>query len=104
MIALVVVGVLGGAVFGARSAVSATGTPAPVARALAPVGVDGSLSSDPAPVPVGVTAPVSAPLPAAGRGPARGATGVGGTVTDGVATEWVRAIAGNSFFPVCRTE
>jgi len=65
VIALVVVGVLGGAVFGARSAVSATGTPAPapVARALAPVAVDGSLSADPAPVPVGVTAPVSAPLP-----------------------------------------
>jgi len=104
VIALVVVGVLGGAVFGARSAVSATGTPAPAPRALAPVAVDGSLSADPAPVPVGVTAPVSAPLPAAGRDPARGATGVGGTVTDGVATECGRATAGNCLFAVCRTE
>jgi len=102
VIALVVVGVLGGAVLGARSAVSVTGTPAPVTRALAPVAVDGSLSADPAPVPVGVTAPVSAPLPAAGRGPARGATGVGGD--HHVATECGRATAGNCLFAVCRTE
>ena len=62
VVALVVVGVLGGGVFGARAAVSATGAPVPVAQALAPVAVDGSLSADPAPVPGDVAAPVSAPL------------------------------------------
>ncbi len=63
VLALVAVGLLVGAVIGARAAVSATGTQGPVAQALAPVAVDGSISSDPGMVPENVVAPVSAPLP-----------------------------------------
>ena len=63
VLALVAVGLLVGAVIGARAAVSATGTQGPVAQALAPVAVDGSISSDPGTVPENVAAPVSAPLP-----------------------------------------
>ena len=63
VVALVVAGLLIGAVFGVRAALSATGSPVRVAQALAPVAVDGSLNTDPSTVPVGVTAPVSAPPP-----------------------------------------
>ncbi len=63
VVALVVVGLLIGAVFGVRAALSATGSPVRVAQALAPVAVDGNLNTDPSTVPVGVTAPVSAPPP-----------------------------------------
>ncbi|MEO9221660.1 MAG: murein transglycosylase [Mycobacteriaceae bacterium] len=63
VLAFVAVGLLVGAVIGARAAVSATGTQGPVAQALAPVAVDGSISSDPGTVPENVVAPVSAPLP-----------------------------------------
>ena len=63
IVALVVVGVLVGAVLGLRAAVAATGTPVRVVQALPPVAVDGSLSTDPGTIPVGVTAPLSAPLP-----------------------------------------
>ena len=63
MVALVVVGVLVGAVLGLRAAVAATFTPVEVAQALAPVAVDGSLSTDLGTIAVGVPAPLSAPLP-----------------------------------------
>jgi len=63
IVALVVVGVLVGAVLGLRAAVAATGRPVRVVQALPPVAVDGSLSTDPGTIPVGVTAPLSAPLP-----------------------------------------
>ena len=62
-VALAAVALLAGAVIGARAAVSATGTHGPVAQALAPVAVDGSLTSDPGIVPENVAAPVSAPPP-----------------------------------------
>ena len=106
VLALVAVGLLVGAVIGARAAVSATGTQGPVAQALAPVAVDGSISSDPGAVPENVVAPVSAPLPpqnailpgappstvvtpAPGTGaPGTGAPGTGplGTAAPGTAT------------------
>jgi len=63
VLALVAVGLLVGAVIGARAAVSATGTQGSVAQALAPVAVDGSLNTNPGSVPANVVAPVSAPLP-----------------------------------------
>jgi len=63
VVALAAVALLAGAVIGARAAVSATGTHGPVAQALAPVAVDGSLTSDPGIVPENVAAPVSAPPP-----------------------------------------
>lgn len=63
VVALIAVGLLVGAVIGVRAAVSATGTREPVAQALAPVAVDGSLSADPATVPMNAPAPLSAPLP-----------------------------------------
>jgi len=62
-VALAAVALLAGAVIGARAALSATGTHGPVAQALAPVAVDGSLTSDPGIVPENVAAPVSAPPP-----------------------------------------
>ena len=63
VVALAAVALLAGAVIGARAAVSATGTHGPVAQALAPVAVDGSLTSDPGIVPENVAAPVSARPP-----------------------------------------
>ncbi len=63
VVALAAVVFLAGAVIGARAALSATGTHGPVAQALAPVAVDGSLTSDPGIVPENVAAPVSAPPP-----------------------------------------
>jgi len=63
VVALAAVALLAGAVIGARAALSATGTHGPVAQALAPVAVDGSLTSDPGIVPENVAAPVSAPPP-----------------------------------------
>ncbi len=63
VVALAAVALLAGAVIGARAALSATGTHGPVAQALAPVAVDGSLTSDPGVVPENVAAPVSAPPP-----------------------------------------
>jgi len=63
VVALAAVALLAGAVIGARAALAATGTHGPVAQALAPVAVDGSLTSDPGIVPENVAAPVSAPPP-----------------------------------------
>lgn len=62
-VALVAVGLLVGAVLGAQAAVSATGAREPLAQALAPVAVDGSLTTNPGTVPANVAAPLSAPLP-----------------------------------------
>ncbi|WP_127782168.1 lytic transglycosylase domain-containing protein [Rhodococcus sp. X156] len=63
LVALVAVGLLVGAVVGAQAVTSTSGSTRPVVEALAPVAVDGSLSSDPASVPVNADAPATAPLP-----------------------------------------
>lgn len=63
LVALVAVGLLAGAVVGAQAVTSSSGATRPVVAALAPVAVDGSLSSDPATVPLDADAPASAPVP-----------------------------------------
>ena len=104
MIALVVVGVLGGAVFGAAFGGVGHRHSGAGGAGVGPGGGGWQPQRRCCHGPGGGQRAGQRATARAGRGPAPGAGLIDGVLAHDTATEWVRAIAGNCFFAVCRAE